>query len=262
MGQSRGNTICNKMNKTNLVFLDTETTGTGAEDRLCQVAFKFQGEEVEALFKPPLPISVDAMAIAHITNKMVENALPYLESPMSEDLKQIFAEGNILVAHNAKFDAEMLRRENLEIKYIIDTYKIAQHLDVNCEVPKYNLQYLRYYFGLDIENATAHDALGDVRVLEKIFEHYYDKMFAELQNEEKVIQEMLEISSKPLLLKKFNFGKYADAMVAEVATNDTGYLRWLLGEKTKVRDQGGENDENWIYTLEYYLGVPNQMRIL
>jgi DNA polymerase III epsilon subunit-like protein len=251
------------MNKTNLVFLDTETTGAGNEDRLCQVAFKFQETEVEALFKPPLPISVDAMAIAHITNKMVENCESFETSAMKQDLQQIFAEGNILVAHNAKFDVEMLKREGMEIKNVIDTYKVAMHLDADGKVPKYNLQYLRYFFGLEIENVIAHDALGDVRVLEAIFWHYYEEMFSKIGDEEKVLQEMLEISAKPILLKKFNFGKYADAMVAEVAANDPGYLKWLLNEKIKVRDQGGDNDENWIYTLQHYLGTAsNQMRIL
>lgn len=54
------------------IFLDTETTGTGADDRLCQLAFKTgQGTIVNQLFNPGRPIAIEAMAVHHITNEMV-----------------------------------------------------------------------------------------------------------------------------------------------------------------------------------------------
>ena len=60
------------------IFLDTETTGTGPDDRLCQIAFKPEvGQIVNGLFNPGMPISIDAMAVHHITNKMVEDKPPF-----------------------------------------------------------------------------------------------------------------------------------------------------------------------------------------
>jgi len=54
------------------VFLDTETTGTDEDDRLCQIAFKTEaGLIVNKLFNPGKPISIEAMSIHHITNEMV-----------------------------------------------------------------------------------------------------------------------------------------------------------------------------------------------
>ena len=45
------------------IFLDTETTGTGPDDRLCQIAFKPEvGPATSELFNPGMPISIDAMA--------------------------------------------------------------------------------------------------------------------------------------------------------------------------------------------------------
>lgn len=245
------------MKKENLVFLDTETTGAGPEDRLCQVAYKFQGKEAEALFKPPIPIQIEAMAVSHITNRMVADKESFSDSQMKKDLVKIFSSGNVLVAHNAQFDAEMLRKEGVEISAIIDTLKIVQRLDDKGEFSKYNLQYLRYYFDLEIEDAVAHNALGDIRVLEKVFEVLYNRMFERIGNEEQILDEMLEISALPVLIKKFAFGKHIGKMVSEVAKHDADYLRWLLAEKIKVKDQGGENDEDWIYTLEYYLENQN-----
>ena len=237
-----------------MLFLDTETTGIGPEDRLCQVAYKFQEVESEALFRPPIPIGIDAMAIAHITNKMVADKEPFLDSAMHGKLAEIFSGEHILVAHNVGFDAEMLRREKLEPKQSIDTFKLAQYLDVSGEIPKYALQYLRYYHELEVENAPAHDALGDIRVLEKLFDFYFQKMLIGGKDDSAVLQEMLDVSSRPILVKKFNFGKYIGANVADIAVRDRGYLQWLLNEKIRARDQENNNDENWIYTLQHYLG--------
>ena len=56
------------------VFLDTETTGTDEDDRLCQIAFKTEAGlivNVNKLFNPGKPISIEAMSIHHITSEMV-----------------------------------------------------------------------------------------------------------------------------------------------------------------------------------------------
>jgi len=51
------------------IFLDTETTGTDEDDRLCQIAFKTEaGLIVNKLFNPGKPISIEAMSIHHITD--------------------------------------------------------------------------------------------------------------------------------------------------------------------------------------------------
>jgi hypothetical protein len=39
------------------IYLDTETTGSGPEDRLCQIAFKTDtGTTCDELFNPEMPI--------------------------------------------------------------------------------------------------------------------------------------------------------------------------------------------------------------
>lgn len=241
------------MTKNNLIFLDTETTGLTGEDRLCQLAYTFQGKEFEALFKPPLPISIDAMAVTHITNRMVENQEPFEASQAKAELIRILGEGNILVAHNARFDVEMLRRDGVEVPQYIDTFKVAYALDENGEIPRYALQYLRYYFDLEVSEATAHSALGDVRVLVALYEFLFAKMFVVMQDEAKVIEEMLTLSAKPIMFRMFTFGKYNGRTIQEVANEDQGYIAWLLNQKIMNRENGEDDDENWIYTLDHYL---------
>lgn len=241
------------MTKDNLIFLDTETTGTGSQDRICQVAYKFLGQESEALFKPPLPIEVAAMAVSHITNRMVVDKEPFKNSPMQQALAEIFSEEHIFVAHNAQFDVEMLRKEGLAVAQTIDTLKVAQALDMEGVVPKYSMQYLRYYYDLVVENAPAHDALGDIRVLEKLFDFFYDQMLVTLKDEQKVLIEMMAISARPVLIKRFNFGKYMGWKVSEVLAENKNYLAWLFNQKIMARERDEENDEDWIFTLDYYL---------
>src|SRR5690348_2380860 len=108
-----------------LVFFDVEATGINAEDRLCQVAYRAtdNGAEVHAYyFKPPLAIKIGAMAVHHITEKMIADKPVFIDSPLFHDLKERFEDKDqVFVAHNAKYDAGMLAKEGIEVKTFIDT---------------------------------------------------------------------------------------------------------------------------------------------
>jgi DNA polymerase III epsilon subunit-like protein len=236
-----------------IIFLDTETTGNEPKkDFLCQLAFKSKDETFCELFKPPIPIPPEASAITHITNKHVADKPAFKESSNYGAIKLMLeSRENVLVAHNAKFDVAILNNEDIIPENIICTLRVARALDKNNVIPQYRLQYLRYYLDIDIE-AEAHDALGDVLVLEKLYERLLDKIIKEDRvNEEQAIEKMIEISKKPSLMNMFNFGKYNGKTVQEVANIDRGYLEWMLGQKEL---NNAENEEDWIYTLRYYLG--------
>lgn len=231
-----------------LIFLDTEATGNEVgKDRLCQVCYKTKAGMKNAYFKPPVPISVKAMSVTHITNKMVADKEAFAESEMKKDLEVLLHDG-VLVAHNAKFDIAMLNAEGVEVPTHICTLRVARYLDTECVIPEYNLQYLRYYLDLDVEG-TAHDAEGDVRVLEALFARLFSKIKETEMTDEATIQKMIEISTKPTLFKKFQFGKYKGQDIAEVMKTDRGYLEWLLNQKLS----NGDLDEDWIFTLQSYL---------
>lgn len=230
-----------------LIFLDTETTGIEKTDRLAQVCYRVGDEVKVGYFKPPLPMSVKSMSITHITNKMLADKQPFIGSEFAHTLQALLSTG-VLVAHNALFDLEMLKREGMEIPRFICTLRVARHLDSGGIIPEYNLQYLRYYLDLEV-SGNAHDAEGDVHVLYAVFQRLLSKIQETTGDEDSAIQKMIEISSVPSLYKKFNFGKYKDKMIAEVMQTDRGYLEWLLKQKR----ESGEDDVDWMYTLEYYL---------
>lgn len=232
-----------------LIFLDTEATGNDlSKDRLCQICYVVEGETYLEYFKPEIPISVKAMSITHITNKMVEGKESFKDSEMKKHLQGLLEEG-VLVAHNANFDIAMLRNDGVEVPRFICTLRVARYLDEDGTIPEYNLQYLRYYLDLEIEG-QAHDALGDVRVLEALFSRLFKKVRGETETDEEAIEKMIEISAKPSLFKNFMFGKYKGQSVAMVAETDRPYLEWLLNQKVQ---NGEENDQDWIYTLRHYL---------
>jgi len=234
-----------------LIFLDTETTGNDLKvDRLCQVAYKVDEKMIVKNFKPPVPISVKAMSVTNITNKMVENEEPFQGSQFADNLQSLLNE-NILVAHNAQFDIAMLENEGLVAPQFICTLRLSRYLDESAEIPEHNLQFLRYYYDLDLDNIIAHSADSDVLVLEAVFKHLFDlaKEKSNISDDEVIVQRMIEISSKPSLIRKFSFGKHLDRLVEEVARTDRSYLEWFL----KTKEEEG-TDEDWIYTLKYFLG--------
>lgn len=225
---------------TRLIFFDTETTGNTENDFLCQLAYKTDGETFTGLYKPPVKIPPEASAVHHITNKMVADKPVFKESKEYKKIKELFEDADtIVVAHNALFDLAMLKKEGIEPKKFICTLRVARHLDREEKFTGYRLQYLRYAMDIEVD-ATAHDALGDVLILEKLFER---------QSAALPLESMVEISSHPSLLTTFRFGKYNGKRVEDVCQTDRGYLEWLLAQK--LQNESGEED--WIYTLKYYL---------
>lgn len=235
-----------------LVFLDTETTGREEEDRIFQVAYEYDGQEYCEMFKPSLPLCVEAMEATGYTNKDVEGKPSFTETDFYRKLSALLAQDDVvLVAHNAPFDVEMLRRDGVEVPphKVIDTLKLARHLDSEAKLNAYRLQYLRYALELEVADAAAHDALGDVRVLKALFVRLYKKM----EQERDVLAKMVEVSTQPVLIRRFTFGKHIGKLVTDVAREDTGYLEWLLRQREQ-EDNAHDENADWIFTLRHALG--------
>ena len=239
-----------------LVFFDTETTGVdGKHHRLCQLAYQCftvidgslskSGVEFSGLYRPPVPIDFEAMAVHHITAEMVADKSLFKESNEYAGIKELFEDPEtIAVAHNAKFDVEMLGREGIVIPKVICTMKIVQHIDGEGQLSNYKLQYLRYRFGLDIA-ADSHDAMGDVIVLRALFDHIYTK----LPLSGNPFEYMVQLSDQRSMIAKFKFGKYAGKKFSWVAKNNKSYLVWLLDSESKKESP----NEDLVYTLKHYV---------
>jgi DNA polymerase III epsilon subunit-like protein len=234
-----------------IIFFDTETTGNETKDFLCQIAYKTDDQTFTGLYKPEIKIPPEASAVHHITNKMVADKLSFQSSPDFIKIKNLFEDkDSIVVAHNAPFDLMMIKKEDITPTNFICTLRVARALDPEGKIERYNLQYLRYLLEIEVD-ATAHDAMGDVLVLEQLFERLKNKIIKdEGLSISDTISKMIEISSHPSLLRTFNFGKHVGKKIEDVLAIDRGYLEWLYAEKIK----GEAPDEDWIYTLKHYLG--------
>ena len=121
----------------------------------------------------------------------------------------------------------------------ICTLKLARFLDKDGVIPQYSLQYLRYYLDLKVE-ATAHDASGDILVLERLFKRIYARF--KKDGFQDPTEEMLRISNSPILIARMPFGKHKGLPFKEISAD---YLEWLLGT---------ELDEDMEHTVRHHLG--------
>ncbi len=232
------------------LFLDTETTDNDDKARLVQLAYHDAqtGERVNELFKPPVPIAIDAMSVHHITNEMVAGKPSFEASGFGGRLNSLLNQ-RILVAYNAPFDIRILSNEGVKTGAFIDAMRVAKHV---VDSPKYKLQYLRYLLDLKVE-AKAHDAEGDINVLEALYGHLVNAVRERFQTAlgEATTLKMLELTNSPALLKTMAFGEHRGETFESLAQTKRGYLGWLISHERKHPVH--EQNEDLIHTLKYYL---------
>jgi DNA polymerase-3 subunit epsilon len=151
------------------VIFDTETTGLNPQvDEICQIAAVrvmngkiVAGERFDMLVNPGRTIPAASTAVHHITNEMVADA-----APVAEALARFhtFAEGSVLVAHNAPFDMSFLRRREVEIgkrfdQPILDTVLCSAIL--YGQSAEHTLDALCARLHIQIPEADRHSAIGD-----------------------------------------------------------------------------------------------------
>lgn len=163
------------------VAFDLETTGLRAESEaiieIGAVSVK-NGEivaEYQQLVKPPFLIPEEAIAVNHISNKMVENA-PSIQEALPQFLEFI-GKTKELVAHNAKFDADFLTtaadRQGIKLKQkYYDTLAISQKFWPNLYNQK--LKTVADHIGYEIDD--AHRALSDAKAVHAIMQAAIDQI--------------------------------------------------------------------------------------
>ncbi len=231
-----------------LIYLDLETTGLEASDRICSLGIIIDQEEKtlteEAIVKPPRKIRPEAMAVHHITNEMVKEAPAFDATKIAALLKEHNNSANILVAHNIGFDLAMLAKEGFIWKGgVIDTLKCSRHLID--EIDRFSLQYLRYELGLYRSEEKEAEALAlELKAHSALSDAFHVRLLHRYLNAMADDERLMALTVEPVLIRKFAFGKYKDHYLEEVAMNDAGYLRWMLEQNI---------DEDLEYSIKHYL---------
>ena len=237
-----------------IIFLDTETTWF-TEWIITQLAFAtplFQWDNppesllsvmntcnIYFTLKESQKIELWAKATTHITEDFLKKTGQNLEMFL-KFYPDIF-KNKILIAHNYLFDKEILEKNwfNTEWSEWIDTMTLAYNLQP--EIESHSLQFLRYYFNIELEWINPNDALSDVLVLIKLFER--------LSEDCSTLKYMIEETKKGIIYQKLRFWKYKDEYFSSIVKKDRQYLNWLLWEKNKEE----KKDIHFINTLEYWL---------
>jgi exodeoxyribonuclease X len=190
-----------------------------------------RGRMWSSLVNPGRPIPPVASAVHHITDAMVA------EAPAFHTLVPsiVGGEPSYFVAHNARFEIvcvaafDKLRPPIIAPSRWLCTYKAAVTLWP--EAPSHGNQALRYWLKLNLaeEPGPPHRALGDAYVTAAIAR----RILAHSPR----LEDWADVSSKPVFLPSFRFGKHQGMPIAELPID---YLEWVV---QNIRD-----DEDVVYT--------------
>jgi exodeoxyribonuclease X len=236
----------------NRVFIiDTETTGLEPSDcGVCEIAAVVVsrddgggwrvGDGAAFFVDPGRPIPPEASGLHDIVDADVAGAGPLrdvLARLMPADARPVIEKGTIFAAHNAPFEIgflTMLRKARW-----VDTLQCALHIWP--DAPNHKNSTLRYYLGLALpswldaseKRNRPHGALFDTAVTAATLCRMLDRH---------TLVELIDMSNRPAILHKVNFGEHFGKPWSEVPTS---YLEWIL--------RNGSFDRNVVATVDSIL---------
>lgn len=219
------------------VCFDCESTGLDPkQDRIIEIGavrFTLQDgilESFDSMVDPGCPIPEASSAIHRITDEMVKGA-PKAAEVIPKLLA--FVGTAIVVGHGIRFDIDLVTAEaeragincTLNSRQIVDTLRLARHYG---ESPTNSLEFLRQHFNIQAHH-DAHRALSDAEINMEVFDH--------LTRRFKTTSQVMQIASKPVLLKRMPLGKHKGRLFTEVPET---YLQWAVRQ---------EFDEDLLFSL-------------
>lgn len=172
---TRGAPDTRPLNALTCVVFDTETTGLALSDRIVQIAGlriaggRLTGEQFDMLVDPGRPIPPSSTEIHGITDEMVRGA-----PDVTTALRGFhhFAEGAVLIAHNAPFDMGLLRAAEGETgqhfsNRVMDTVLLSAMIWGQAET--HSLDAICERLEITIPEGLRHTAMGDTEATAQAF---------------------------------------------------------------------------------------------
>ena len=222
----------------NTVFVDIETTGGNAtRDRITEVAILTMREgelvsEWSTLVNPQTSIPESIQYLTGISNDMV------MDQPLFEDIqKEIYErlEGNVFVAHNARFDYGFLKNEFTRCEKsfrapVLCTVKLSRNLFP--EHKRHNLDSIMNRHALQC--SARHRAMGDARVLFDFMKVLYDTLAPDQVDE--VIKKLLKRPSLPAGISEDDIDALPDGPGVYIFYDEKGAPLYI-GKSKSIRDR-------------------------
>jgi exodeoxyribonuclease X len=228
-----------------LIVCDTETSGLSETDQVVELATVevwknqetwIQGLQWVTLVKPACSITPAAQGIHHVSYEMLADAPTMAELLGGPTAVPLFDREAVLVAHNLDFDVRMLLQSGVPDLFLPEkrlcTCRCSMHLYP--EELSHKNQSLRYALHLTVPatDYPPHRALPDAVVTAALL----IKML-----ETNSVEELIELTTTPVLLRKVPFGKSRGRMWEDM---DVGFCKWVIGK---------DFSEDVLHTAKYWL---------
>lgn len=190
------------------------------------------GETFSALVNPNMPIPPETMAVHHITDSEVVDAMNYMQA--CQRLMEGMEPGDIFVAHNIAMEKAFFGGGNHDW---ICTYRCAQH--VWEDAPSHSNQVLRYWLGVDYEMPDRERAMPPHRAGPDTYvtAHILRRLL-----KERSVDELVKLTKQMPLLKTVPFnGEHKGKLFSEL---DEGMLDWIL--KKDFKPEIMETARHWL----------------
>jgi DNA polymerase-3 subunit epsilon len=234
------------MSEPRIVIFDVETTGMDKQkDQIIELCMQFgldnDAESRTWRMRPSVNMDPGAQAVHGISMDDLADCPPFSDAAV--ELRALFADADMLVGYNLRFDIDMLQAEYLRLrqppvdladKLIVDPFRLWQQ----CE-PRSLMDAHKRFAGGEFE--SAHSAAADVAATGRVLRGMV-KNFGLPQEWEKVAdvyepdRAFWIEGSKHLRWNDedqvtIGFGKHAGTLLTELASGpEANYLRWIINK--------------------------------
>jgi exodeoxyribonuclease X len=251
---------------------DTESTGNNSfrQDKPIELAVVgwslrngFVSEPKSWLINPQIPIHPAAIMVHGLLDKDVVNC------PLYEEIVPHFLEyvkEGVLVAHNIDFDLGMVPEVNNPNYLKLDMLRLSRKVFKKNELghnemplTSHKIQEIRWWLNVEVDTLgfEAHRAVADILVTTKVFEYALKRAisFANVET----LEDLLDFTNAPVILKEFTFGKFKgqsieEAIKSEFTNKNKNYFHYIF---SKI-DEGSFNiSEDELNSIKYYMKKNN-----
>jgi len=164
------------MDKTKVLYFDTETTGfSPATEDLLQLSIIDGNGDVlyDSYFHPVMNATWDeAERINHISPAMVEDA-PLFAEELSK-IQAIFDSAEVICGYNINFDLNFLTYNGITIGEGIGRIDVLEMARKYVHTERHKLSVVAEYLGYDFQKCAAHNSLGDALATKYVHEKMMD----------------------------------------------------------------------------------------